>query len=115
MLVMLRSGGLQGGGVNFDAKTRRNSTDLEDLFYAHIGGMDAFARSLIIADSIITHSDYTSLRDERYSSFDGGNGKSFEDGNMDLLGLAKLAASGGEPKQISGKQELFEMIINDHI
>ena len=115
MLVMLRSGGLQGGGVNFDAKTRRNSTDLEDLFYAHIGGMDAFARSLIIADSIITHSDYTSLRDERYSSFDDGNGKSFEDGNMDLLGLAKLAASGGEPKQISGKQELFEMIINDHI
>ena len=115
MLVFLQSGGLQGGGVNFDAKTRRNSTDLEDLFYAHIGGMDAFARALLTAESILSNSDYLALRKSRYASFDEGEGKSFESGKMELSALAKLAHENKEPKQISGKQELYEMIINNHI
>ena len=115
MLVLLQSGGLKGGGINFDAKTRRNSTDLVDLFYAHIGGMDAFARSILIAESILKNSDYKKLRKQRYSSFDRGNGKSFESGKMSLVQLAKHALTNGEPNQISGRQELFENIINDHI
>jgi xylose isomerase len=115
MLVFLQAGGLQGGGVNFDAKTRRNSTDLEDIFIAHIAGMDAFARALLTAESILTNSDYLSLRKGRYASFDSGQGKTFADGGLSLADAAQLAHTAGEPRQISGKQELFEMIINDHI
>jgi xylose isomerase len=115
LLVILQSGGIQGGGVNFDAKTRRNSTDLEDIFYAHIGGMDVFARSLLIADSILTKSDYVKMRTERYSSFDSGKGKDYENGSLKLEDLYGLAHSGGEPKQISGKQEYFENLINQFI
>ena len=113
MLVFLEAGGLQGGGINFDAKTRRNSTDLDDIFYAHIGGMDCFARSLIIADKIMNSSGYSEMRRERYSSFDSGSGKQFENGDLDLESLAALSIS--EPNQISGKQELFENIINQYI
>ena len=80
MLVFLKAGGLQGGGINFDAKIRRNSTDMEDVFLAHIGGADTFARALLTADKIITSSAYDKLRAARYSSFDAGNGKAFEDG-----------------------------------
>ncbi|MEZ4980290.1 MAG: hypothetical protein R2769_01635 [Saprospiraceae bacterium] len=80
MLVLLECGGLQGGGINFDAKTRRNSTDLEDIFHAHIGGMDAFARALVTADAILEKSSYKKLRSDRYASFDSGNGKAFEEG-----------------------------------
>ncbi|MBI1227742.1 MAG: xylose isomerase [Bacteroidetes bacterium] len=112
MLVLLESGGLQGGGVNFDAKTRRNSTDLADIFYAHIGGMDAFARALVAADGILEKSEYGKLRAERYASFDKGKGKDFEKGKLSLKDLAKIAEVVGEPKQRSGKQELFENIIN---
>jgi xylose isomerase len=115
MLVLLKAGGLQGGGVNFDAKLRRNSTDMEDLFYAHIGGADTFARGLIIADKIIRKSPYESMRKERYSSFDSGNGKAFEDGKLDLLDLYKLAQEHGELELRSGKQELFENILNQYI
>ncbi len=115
MLVLLESGGLQGGGINFDAKTRRNSTDLEDIFYAHIGGMDAFARALLIADDILKNSDYKKLRKLRYASFDKGKGKEFEQGKLKLTDLAVLAAKNGEPAQISGRQELFENIINQFI
>ncbi|MEZ4891987.1 MAG: hypothetical protein R2778_03105 [Saprospiraceae bacterium] len=75
MLVILRSGGLQGGGVNFDAKTRRNSTDLEDIFYAHIGGMDTFARALLAAHDILEKSPFTQMRSERYASFDKRAGR----------------------------------------
>jgi len=112
MLVLLESGGLQGGGINFDAKTRRNSTDLADIFYAHIGGMDTFARALLAADAVLEKSDYQQLRKERYASFDKGKGKDFEAGKLSLKDLAKLADEYGEPKQRSGKQELFENIIN---
>ncbi len=115
MLVFLQAGGLQGGGVNFDAKTRRNSTDLEDIFYAHIGGMDTFARALLIANELLADSDYPKLRQERYASFDTGDGKAFESGSLSLTDLAQLAANNGEPQQRSGKQELFENIINQYI
>lgn len=113
MLVILRSGGLQGGGINFDAKTRRNSTDLEDIFYAHIGGMDVFARALLVANEILEKSSYLQMRKERYASFDTGNGKAFEDGQLNLSDLAALATE--EPKQRSGQQELFENILNRFI
>ncbi|MFP4097150.1 MAG: xylose isomerase [Cyclobacteriaceae bacterium] len=114
MLVFLHAGGLQGGGINFDAKLRRNSTDLEDIFHAHIGGMDAFARALITADKILKNGLYTKLRTERYASFDSGQGKAFEDGKLNLVELAKIGAE-IVPDQISGKQELFENIINNHL
>ena len=115
LLVILPAGGFKGGGINFDAKTRRNSTDLEDLFHAHIGGMDAFARALLIATEILEKSDYQQLRAERYASFDRGNGKKFEKRKLSLIDLSKIAAKKGEPKQRSGKQELFENIINQYI
>jgi xylose isomerase len=115
MLVFLESGGFTDGGINFDAKTRRNSTDLEDLFIAHIGGMDAFARALLIANDILEKSPYRKLRKDRYASYDNGDGKKFEDGKLSLEDLTKLASSNGEPAQVSGKQELYENIINQYI
>ena len=115
MLVFLQAGGLQGGGVNFDAKIRRNSTDMDDVFHAHIGGADTFARALLTADKIITSSSYNSLRDQRYSTFDSGKGKDIEAGKLDLNDLYKIAMENGELPLQSGKQELFENIINQHI
>ena len=115
MLVILEAGGFKGGGINFDAKIRRNSTDLNDLFYAHIGGMDVFARSLITADNILQKSDYRKVRADRYSSFDAGKGKEFESGKLSLEDLRAYAIEQGEPKVISGKQEYFENIINRYI
>ncbi|MEZ4904013.1 MAG: xylose isomerase [Spirosomataceae bacterium] len=115
MLVILEAGGITPGGINFDAKTRRNSTDLDDIFIAHIGGMDAFARALVIANDILTKSAYTKLRTERYASFDSGVGKDFENGKLTLEGLRDYAFANGEPKQTSGKQELFENILNQYI
>lgn len=115
MLVFLQAGGLQGGGVNFDAKIRRNSTDLEDIFYAHIGGMDVFARAMIAADSVLKNSDYSKLRTDRYSSFDSGNGKNFEEGKQTFEDLYAFAKANSNISPKSGKQELFENIINQHI
>ena len=115
MLVFLKAGGLQGGGVNFDAKIRRNSTDMEDVFHAHIGGADTFARALITADKIISNSSYNALREKRYSSFDKGVGKDFENGKLNLQDLYKIAQENGELPLQSGKQELFENIINQYI
>tara|TARA_B110000459_G_C16587677_1_gene484523 strand:- start:621 stop:1946 length:1326 start_codon:yes stop_codon:yes gene_type:complete len=115
MLVFLKAGGLQGGGINFDAKIRRNSTDVEDIFHAHIGGADTFARALLTADKIISSSPYEKLRKERYSSFDSGKGADFESGKLQLEDLYKIATENGELKLQSGKQELFENIINQHI
>lgn len=114
-LVILEAGGFKTGGTNFDAKTRRNSTDLEDIFIAHIGGMDTFARALLAAADILEHSDYKKMRAERYASFDKGEGKAFEEGKLNLTDLQTIALRDGEPKQISGKQELYEMIINQYI
>ena len=115
MLVFLKAGGLQGGGVNFDAKIRRNSTDLEDVFLAHIGGADTFARGLIVADKIMRESKYNELRETRYSSFDSGKGKEFEEGKLSFEDLYAIAKDNGELSSISGKQELFENIINENI
>jgi len=115
MLVFLKAGGLQGGGVNFDAKIRRNSTDMEDVFLAHIGGADTFARALLTADKIITSSAYDKLRTARYSSFDAGKGKEFEEGKLDFKALYEIAKENGELTLQSGKQELFENIINQYI
>lgn len=115
MMIILEAGGFKGGGINFDAKIRRNSTDMEDLFYAHIGGMDTFARALIIADNILQKSSYKKLRAERYASFDDGKGKEFENGKLTLEDLRNIAAGSGEPKVQSGRQEYFENIINQFI
>lgn len=115
MLVILRGGGLQGGGTNFDAKTRRNSTDLEDIFIAHISGMDAMARALLIAADILDNSPYEQMLKERYASYDEGEGKAFEEGKMSLEQVADYARKMGEPKVTSGKQELYESLINLYI
>jgi xylose isomerase len=115
MLVFLEAGGLKGGGINFDAKIRRNSTDIEDIFYAHIGGADTFARALITADKIISSSSYSELRRKRYQTFDSGNGKDFENGKLALNDLYNIAKDSNEIALESGKQELFENIINQYI
>ena len=115
MLVILEAGGFKTGGVNFDAKTRRNSTDLEDIFYAHIGGMDAFARALLTAQAILEAGEYTRMRKERYASFDIGKDRQFEQGKLGLDELRTLAMKTGEPKQLSGKQEYYENLINKFI
>jgi xylose isomerase len=115
MLVFLEAGGLTSGGINFDAKVRRNSVDPEDLFIAHIAGMDTIARALLAADNILEKSPYKKLREQRYASFDDGSGTAFEQGKLTLEDLRTIAVKNGEPKQISGKQELFETFINDYI
>lgn len=115
MLIILEGGGFQGGGINFDAKIRRNSTDPADLFYAHVGGMDIFARALITADNILQKSDYKKIREERYASFDGGKGKEYEAGKLSLEDLRQFAVENGEPAVISGKQEYLENLINRYI
>ena len=115
MLVILEAGGFGGGGINFDAKIRRNSTDPADLFYAHIGGMDTFARALIVADNILNKSDYKKIRTNRYASYDNGQGAAFEAGKLSLEDLRAYAVEKGEPKTISGQQEYLENIINRFI
>lgn len=114
-LIVLENGGFGNGGVNFDAKIRRNSTDPEDLFIAHIGGMDAFARGLIAADKVLTKTKYKKMRSDRYASYDNGKGKEFEEGKLSLEDLRNYAVEAGEPKVISGKQELLESMINWNI
>jgi xylose isomerase len=115
MLVIAEAGGFGIGGVNFDAKVRRNSTDLEDIFIAHIAGMDVFARSLLIAEKMLNESAYKKMRAERYASFDSGDGAKYEKGQLKLEDLREIAIKLGEPAQISGKQELYEQMINLYI
>ncbi len=112
MLEISRAGGFSTGGINFDAKLRRNSTDPEDLFIAHINGMDVFARALIVADNMLRESDYLSLMQQRYASFDQGSGRKFEQGGLTLMDLYSEARKSGEPTPVSGKQELLEQMIN---
>jgi xylose isomerase len=115
MMVILQAGGFTKGGINFDAKIRRNSTDIEDIFIAHISGMDTFARALVIADKVLKDSDYLKLRKSRYESFDKGNGKDFEKGKLTLEKLRDFAKEIGEPETRSGKQELYEQLINMYL
>ncbi|PPT92126.1 xylose isomerase, partial [Xanthomonas arboricola] len=114
MLVVLRQGGLAPGGLNFDAKVRRESSDPQDLFLAHIGGMDAFARGLEVANALLTSSPLEQWRAERYASFDSGAGADFANGSSTLVDLARYAA-GNEPKQLSGRQEAYENLINQYL
>ncbi|MBO9777297.1 MULTISPECIES: xylose isomerase [Xanthomonas] len=114
MLVVLRQGGLAPGGLNFDAKVRRESSDPQDLFLAHIGGMDAFARGLEVANALLTASPLEQWRAERYASFDSGAGADFAAGKTTLADLAKHAA-GNAPRQISGRQEAYENLINQYL
>jgi xylose isomerase len=112
MLILLQSGGLAPGGLNFDAKIRRNSVDPEDLFIAHIAGMDTFAQGLLVADKIMTQTNFLALKKQRYASFDSGKGAAFEKGELSLEELREIALTVGEPKLQSGKQELFESLVN---
>jgi xylose isomerase len=114
MMVVLRQGGLVGG-LNFDAKARRESTDMEDLFIAHIGGMDAFAHGLEVAHALLTASPWEQWRKQRYASFDGGAGKDFAEGKLSLAELHALAVRNAEPMQISGKQERYENLLNRYL
>ena len=115
MMVILQAGGFSTGGINFDAKVRRNSTDIEDIFIAHASGMDSFARALIIADKVLKNSDYLKMRKKRYESFDKGAGKDFEKGKLTLAKLRNIASEIGEPETRSGKQELYEQLINMYL
>ena len=116
MMVFLKAGGLQGGGVNFDAKIRRNSTDLEDLFHAHIGGADTFARGLLVADKVLNDPAFSSIVNGRYASFDSGQGSAFEQGRLSLTDLFDVATNNTAAiTPISGKQEYLENILNNHI
>jgi len=115
MIIVLAAGGLGSGGFNFDAKVRRESTDLEDLFVAHIGGMDAYARALVIADRIISDGKLEALKAARYASFEQADGKRFEAGEMSLSDLRDIAAGNPEPTLESGKQELVENLINNYM
>ena len=112
MMQIIRGGGFKDGGTNFDAKTRRNSTDLEDIFIAHIAAMDAMAHALLSAADIIENSPLCAMVKERYASFDAGEGKKFEEGKMTLEEAYEYGKKVGEPKQTSGKQELYEAIVN---
>jgi xylose isomerase len=115
MMIILENGGIAPGGLNFDAKVRRTSTDPEDLFIAHIAGMDTFARGLQIADDIRKNSNFLHMKKDRYASYDSGDGANFEAGKLSLENLRDLAVQHGEPKQISGKIELYESIVNRFI
>ena len=112
MMQIIRNGGLGNGGTNFDAKTRRNSTDLEDIFIAHIAAMDAMARALESAAALLEESPLCKMVEERYASFDEGLGKKFENGELTLEDVYAYGKKVNEPKQISGKQELYEAILN---
>jgi len=112
---VLGNGGLAPGGLNFDAKVRRESTDLEDLFIGYIGGIDAFARGLLIADRVLADPRYKRLRQSRYASFAAADGQRFEAGELTLPQLSDIALAGAEPHLQSGKQELVENLINDHM
>jgi len=116
MMVFLKAGGLQGGGVNFDAKIRRNSTDLEDLFHAHIGGADTFARGLLVAEKVLNDNAFSSFIQNRYASFNDGKGSQFEQGKLTLQDLYAIASTNKSGiNALSGKQEFLENILNNHI
>jgi len=115
MMQIIRNGGLGNGGTNFDAKTRRNSTDLEDIFIAHIAGMDAMARALLSAAAVLEKSPYKKMLADRYASFDAGKGKEFEEGKLSLEDVVSYAKTQPEPAQTSGKQELYEAIVNMYV
>ena len=115
MLVILKQNGLGTGGLNFDAKVRRSSIDPTDLFYAHIGGMDAFARGLIIAHKIIKDKSLSNFIAERYSSFDSGIGAKIMSGKAGLVEAEKWVLQQDAPVLQSGKLEMLENILNAYL
>ena len=115
MLVLLADGGFGSGGFNFDAKVRRESVDLEDIFIGHIGGMDTFARALEVAHRLREKSGIVERKQARYASFDRGAGARFEKGELSLSALRDIATATGEPAHTSGKQEWFENVINQYL
>ncbi|MDR2676047.1 MAG: xylose isomerase [Opitutaceae bacterium] len=115
MAVILQAGGLRHGGINFDAKLRRNSTDIEDLFIAHIAGMDAFARAAIAAEKLLNESPLPAMKKQRYATFDTGAGRDYEQGRLTLADLHRIAHGQGEVAPRSGKQELCESILLRYI
>lgn len=112
MMQIIRNGGLGTGGSNFDAKLRRNSTDPEDIFIAHISGMDAMARALLNAAAILEESELPAMVKERYASFDSGIGKAFEEGKLSFEEIYAHGKAVEEPAQTSGKQEKYETIVS---
>jgi xylose isomerase len=117
MFAVLKAGGFTTGGLNFDAKIRRNSVDLEDLFIAHIGGMDAFAVGLLVAQKIIDDGKIPAFIKKRYASFNTGDGAKFDKGEIDFEQLAKIGTAAGYGKTgiTSGKQEYLESILNQYL
>ncbi len=111
-MEIIRGGGFKDGGTNFDAKTRRNSTDLDDIIIAHISGMDVMARALLSAAELLEKSPYKKMKADRYASFDAGKGKEFEEGKLSFEQVYEYGKKVGEPKQTSGKQELYEQIVS---
>jgi xylose isomerase len=114
-MIVLEAGGLGKGGFNFDAKVRRESTDLEDLFLGHIGGMDAYARALVIADRMVSDGKFEEFKAARYESFKQPVAQRFEAGELSLGDLRDLAADSSEPELDSGKQEWVESLLNDYM
>ncbi|MBN2424082.1 MAG: xylose isomerase [Calditrichaceae bacterium] len=115
MMVILNQNGLGSGGLNFDAKVRRSSSDPVDLFYAHIGGMDTFARGLMIAHKMIKDKALSSFIEERYSSFKSGIGADIMSGKVGLEEVEKWVLKAGNPVLKSGRQEMLENIINSYL
>ena len=115
MMIILKQGGLGSGGLNFDAKPRRSSIDTEDLFHAHIGGMDTFARGLIIANDIIEDGVLDAFIQERYSSYKAGLGAQIMNGEITLNDAEKWILENGEPEPKSARQEMLENILNSYI
>lgn len=115
MLVVRAAGGLGSGGLNFDAKVRRESVDMEDIFFGHIGGMDTFARGLEVAQRILDESSYSKSKSDRYLSFGSGEGTRFEQGELSLANLRDIAQEQGEPAHTSGRQEWYENLVNQYL
>jgi len=115
MLIVIRQGGLHSGGLNFDCKVRRESSDVEDMFISHIAAMDTFARGLRIAAKIIEEGRLSEMVKDRYSSYDEGIGKQIENGETSFEELEKWVLQHGEPQQKSGNQEKFEAIFNQYV
>ena len=117
-LEIIRGGGLgvrpdgtATGGINFDAKLRRNSTDPEDIFIAHISGMDAMARALLCAADLLEHSELKEMKRQRYASFDSGMGRQFEEGKLSFEQIYEYGRTLDEPAMTSGKQEKYEALV----
>jgi len=117
MYAILKAGGFTTGGLNFDAKIRRNSIDPADLFLAHIGGMDTFAVGLSIAQRIIDDGKLPAFIKKRYASFNTGDGAKFDKGDMSFAELARIGSAGGYGRTglTSGKQEYLENILNQYL